>query len=49
MAKDNGYVGRISNAGTQVVEAPHQVKAPKGNSVVKSGNDLRCGKASGKK
>ena len=44
MAKDKGYIGRISNGGPQVVKAPHQVKAPKGKTVVKTGNDLRTGK-----
>ena len=44
MAKDNGYIGRISNAGAQVVKAPHQVKAPKGQTIKKTGSDLRTGK-----
>lgn len=39
-----GYVGRISNAGTQKVEAPHQKDAPSGKTVVHKGNDLRTGK-----
>lgn len=37
----NGYVGKISNAGTQVVEAPVQPKGKKGKTVVKKGGDLR--------
>ena len=37
----NGYVGKISNAGVQVVEAPVKPKAKKGKTVVKKGDDLR--------
>lgn len=42
--ENKGYIGKISNAGAQVVKAPNQVKAPKGKSEVKKGNDLRSGK-----
>ena len=43
MAEKNGYVGRISNSGPQVVKAPNQSVGPdKGK--VKTGNDLRTGK-----
>ena len=44
MAKNEGYIGRIGNGGPQVVNAPNQVKAPRGKTVVKTGNDLRTGK-----
>lgn len=40
----NGYIGKISNAGTQAVKAPNQMQAPKGKTVIKKGNDLRTGK-----
>lgn len=41
--KGNGYIGKISNAGTQVVQAPFQ--PPKTNhGTVKRGDDLRTGK-----
>lgn len=40
----NGYIGKISHAGTQEIKAPNQVQAPKGKSVVKKGSDLRTGK-----
>lgn len=41
--KGKGYVGKISNAGTQVVKAPFQT--PKNtHGTVKRGNDLRTGK-----
>lgn len=39
--KCKGYAGKISHSGVQVVKAPCDAKAPKGNSVVKSGDDLR--------
>lgn len=38
------YIGKVKQSGSQVVEAPHQVKGPKGNAVVKTGKDLRSGK-----
>ena len=41
MSKD-GYVGRIKQAGTQVVSAPNQVADSKKGSV-KTGKDLRTG------
>ena len=44
MANNNGYIGRISNAGAQVVKAPNQLKGQRGKSVIKTGNDLRTGK-----
>lgn len=38
-----GYIGRIKNSGTQVIQAPHQsTEAKKGT--VKRGRDLRTGK-----
>lgn len=40
----HGYVGRIQNAGTQVVQAPNQVKGGTGKSTVVHGTDLRSGK-----
>ncbi len=41
--KDSGYVGRIKNAGTQVVKAPHQITGAK-KGTVKKGSDLRTGR-----
>lgn len=38
------YAGKISNSGTQRVEAPLRGKGNKGNSSVKKGTDLRAGK-----
>lgn len=41
--KGKGYIGKISNAGTQVVQAPFQ--SPKTNhGTVKRGDDLRTSK-----
>lgn len=40
----NGYVGSISQGGTQVVKAPHQVTSSTRKGTVKTGNDLRTGK-----
>ena len=39
-----GYIGRMSNAGAQVVKAPNQVQGKKGTGKVIRGNDLRTGK-----
>ena len=41
--KEKGYVGQIKNTGNQVVKAPHQAEVKKGNTVKKTGNDLRNG------
>lgn len=38
---ENGYVGKISHGGGQVVQAPHGGEAKKGNAVKTSGSDLR--------
>ena len=43
MEKKGSYVGRISNTGTQIVEAPAQKKREPGGKVIK-GTDLRSGK-----
>lgn len=43
MKKEGSYVGRISNTGTQVVDAPNQHKKEHGGKVI-SGKDLRSGK-----
>lgn len=48
MSNKSGYVGKIKNAGQQVVNAPNQVTNAK-NGVVKTGKDLRMGSKSGKK
>lgn len=40
--KDNGYIGKIKNGGTQAVKAPVQHTDGK-KGVVKTGNDLRTG------
>ena len=39
----NGYIGKISQGGPQVVKAPNQKANPK-KGVVKAGTDLRTGK-----
>lgn len=39
----NGYVGKIKNGGTQVVQAPHQ-SVDRKTGKVKTGSDLRTGK-----
>ena len=39
-----GYIGNISNAGSQVVKAPHLAEVKKGKTVKKTGTDLRGGK-----
>lgn len=41
--KGMGYVGKISNGGSQVVKAPAQVPAKKGQGKVQKGKDLRTG------
>lgn len=41
---EKGYIGRIKNSGTQVVNAPHQNKGKSGQGKVIKGNDLRTGK-----
>ena len=38
----DGYIGKIKNGGTQVVQAPQQTTDPKGGNV-KTGSDLRGG------
>ena len=37
-----GYIGNIPNAGTMVVQAPHQKSQPSKNNVIR-GKDLRSG------
>lgn len=44
MAEQKGYAGKIKNCGAQKVTAPYAGGAKRGNSVVKTGNDLRTGK-----
>ena len=39
-----GYEGRIGNTGAQTVQAPFQPGKPGGNTIVKTGTDLRSGK-----
>ena len=41
---NKGYIGKNGNNSAQKVEAPGQIKAPKGESKVTKGNDLRTGK-----
>lgn len=41
---EKGYIGRISNGGAQVVQAPNAKGAKKGKSTVVRGTDLRAGK-----
>lgn len=43
MGDKKGYIGRIQNGGSQVVQAPQQKVSRKAN-VVKKGSDLRTGK-----
>lgn len=43
MAEKSAYVGRVSNAGAQTVQAPNQ-KTEKKNVTVHRGEDLRSGK-----
>jgi len=38
---NNGYAGKISNAGVQKVQAPMAQNAKKGKGTVKKGEDLR--------
>jgi len=42
---DNGYIGKIANAGTQKIQAPYLKKQGSGKATVKGGNgtDLRSG------
>ena len=44
MAEKKGYAGSIQNSGAQKVKAPLANSTKKGNSAVKTGNDLRTGK-----
>lgn len=39
----SGYIGKIENAGSQIVKAPNQISHDK-KGVVKTGGDLRTGK-----
>lgn len=39
-----GYVGAISQSGSQMVKAPHQVTSSSRGGKVKTGSDLRTGK-----
>ena len=39
-----GYIGRISNSGAQVVQAPNAKQGKKGTGKVKTGTDLRTGR-----
>ncbi len=41
---NNPYAGKIKNTGAQVVKAPFATTPKKGNTKVKTGNDLRTGK-----
>ena len=43
MAGTNGYAGKIQHTGVQKVNAPFANTGKKGNSTVKTGNDLRTG------
>lgn len=44
MSKNNGYIGKIKNSGSQVVKAPVNPGNKSGKGSVKKGNDLRTGK-----
>jgi len=41
---EKGYVGKIKNSGSQVVQAPNQSKGKSGTGKVIRGTDLRTGK-----
>lgn len=43
MMAEKGYIGRISNGGSQVVKAPNLKQGKKGTGKVKTGTDLRTG------
>lgn len=43
MSEKSDYIGRIKNAGSQVVEAPKQTTEKK-TGKVKTGRDLRAGR-----
>lgn len=43
--RDNPYIGKITNAGSQVVNG-NAKQAPKGKTIVQRGNDLRNGRGS---
>lgn len=44
MSKGNGYAGKVSHQGTQMVKAPHSMGGKtKGGNAIK-GEDLRTGK-----
>lgn len=44
MSKSNGYTGKVSHQGAQVVKAPYQDGGKtKGGNVIKGGDDLRNG------
>ena len=40
----SGYIGKIGNSGTQVVQAPLNGNGKKGSGSVRKGEDLRSGK-----
>ena len=44
MSERSEYVGRIQNSSTQQVKGPHVSKPGGGNTVIKTGTDLRSGK-----
>lgn len=49
MSKSNGYIGKVSHQGAQVVKVPYGGSSQtKGGNVVR-GEDLRNGNTSGKK
>ena len=48
MSKDNGYVGKVKNGGTQAVKAPYDGGGSAKGTTRITGNDLRTGKKSGK-
>ena len=39
--ENKGYVGKIKNQGSQKVEAPNQTKGKSGQTIKKTGKDLR--------
>lgn len=41
---EKGYIGKVSNGGSQVVKAPVSPNTKKGKTVAKKGDDLRSGK-----
>lgn len=44
MADQNPYIGKITNAGAQVIKSPQVKQGNKGTTKATTGSDLRSGK-----